>query len=205
MILKQDDDNQIAAFGFGDKQSTSKSAFPFYTNRKEKLFFFFAGSKFNLHAKGFCEGFQEVLTRYTELVPTLTFSGPTSFAPLIHTAIKQVSHTGGGYHILIIICDGEITPDTEWLQCTSETKRALVEASNYALSIIVVGVGDGPWDSMEEFDDELPDRKFDNFHFVDFHKTVTTGPQQYLDVNFSCKPFVFSYFFNFISNPHFPR
>jgi hypothetical protein len=95
-------------------------------------------------------------------------AGPTNFAPAIEAAIEIV-RTTRMYHILLIIADGQVTN-------AAHTIAAIVKASALPLSIIVVGVGDGPWDMMEEFDDNLPDRQFDNFQFVNFSQTFAENP-----------------------------
>lgn len=50
---------------------------------------------------------------------------------------------------------GKVSPQEQ------NTIDAIIKASE--LSIILVGVGDGPWDTMREFDDNIPCRAFDNF------------------------------------------
>lgn len=159
---------KIPAFGFGDATTSDHSVFAFKQD-------------------GPCYTFSEVLKRYNEITPAVHLSGPTSFAPLIREAINVVklnnnavrtapalplhplllsclvpysnptlvSFLPSQYHILVIIADGQVS-------VAEPTVNAIIEASNYPLSIIMIGVGDGPWDTMEEFDDGLPKRKFDN-------------------------------------------
>ncbi|CAF1005151.1 unnamed protein product [Adineta steineri] len=145
-LEKYDSDMLIPAFGFGDRSTLDRKIFP-------------------LRPDGtYCKGFRGVLDAYNEITPRVRMSGPTNFAPLIREAIRIVKKTGQ-YHILVIVADGQVTNE-------KQTKDAIVEASNYPLSIVMIGVGDGPWDMMEEFDDSLPTRQFDNFQFVNYNSVV---------------------------------
>ncbi|KAL7222704.1 hypothetical protein ACSBR1_024409 [Camellia fascicularis] len=91
------------------------------------------------------------------LIPCFGFGdGPTSFAPIIEMAITIVERSHRQYYVLLKIADGPVTGDANayaWKQSPQikETIEAVVKASQYPLSIIVVGVGDGPWDMMKNF------------------------------------------------------
>lgn len=63
--------------------------------------------------------------------------------------------------------NGQLSPQEQ------NTINAIVKASNYPLSIVLVGVGDGPWDMMHKFDDNIPSRAFDNFQFVNFTEIMS--------------------------------
>jgi hypothetical protein len=55
-----------------------------------------------------CHGFEEVLACYRNVVPHLRLSGPTSFAPIVEAAVDIVDRTGGQYHVLVIVADGQV-------------------------------------------------------------------------------------------------
>ncbi|KAI3503503.1 hypothetical protein L1887_31946 [Cichorium endivia] len=155
-----DEDNLIPCYGFGDASTHDQDVFSFYPE------------------DSFCNGFEDVLSRYREVVPHLKLSGPTSFAPVIEQAMTIVEQSGGQYHVLLIIADGQVTRsvDTNNGQLSPQEQKtvdAIVEASKLPLSIVLVGVGDGPWDMMKEFDDNIPDRDFDNFQFVNFTEIMS--------------------------------
>ncbi|KAJ8475839.1 hypothetical protein OPV22_019566 [Ensete ventricosum] len=157
-----DEDNLIPCFGFGDATTHDTDVFSFYPGERP------------------CNGFEEALERYREIAPLLRLAGPTSFAPMIEMAVTIVEQTGGQYHVLLIIADGQVTRsvDTDLGRLSSQEQRtvdAIVKASEFPLSIILVGVGDGPWDMMKEFDDNIPARSFDNFQFVNFTSIMEKG------------------------------
>ncbi|KAL2335250.1 hypothetical protein Fmac_016463 [Flemingia macrophylla] len=155
-----DEDNLIPCFGFGDASTHDQDVFSFYPDERV------------------CNGFEEVLGRYREIVPNIRLAGPTSFAPIVEMAMTIVEQSGGQYHVLVIIADGQVTRsiDTERGRLSPQEQKtvdAIVEASKFPLSIILVGVGDGPWDMMKEFDDNIPARAFDNFQFVNFTEIMS--------------------------------
>ncbi|KAG5546924.1 hypothetical protein RHGRI_018925 [Rhododendron griersonianum] len=150
-----DEDNLIPCFGFGDSTTHDQEVFSFHNDHSP------------------CHGFEEVLACYKKIVPNLRLSGPTSYAPVVEAAIDIVEKSGGQYHILVIVADGQVTrsvnsSDGELSPQEEKTINSIVYASSYPLSIVLVGVGDGPWEDMKKFDDKIPTRDFDNFQFVNF-------------------------------------
>lgn len=155
-----DEDNLIPCFGFGDASTHDQYVFSFCQENR------------------YCHGFEEALARYREIVPYIKLSGPTSFAPVIDAAIDIVEKSNGQYHVLVIIADGQVTrnldtPRGRFSLQEQATVNSIVTASQYPLSIILVGIGDGPWDAMKQFDDNIPQRAFDNFQFVNFTKIMS--------------------------------
>jgi E3 ubiquitin-protein ligase RGLG len=148
-----DEDGLIPVYGFGDAATHDTSVMAF------------------LPGEAPIHGLEGVLTRYRELVPLIKLAGPTSFGPIIRKACTLVKESGNAYHILVIIADGQVSrgsdmPANMLSEQERDTINAIMEACQLPLSIVVCGVGDGPWNMMEEFDDKLPERAFDNFQFV---------------------------------------
>ncbi|KAI8553224.1 hypothetical protein RHMOL_Rhmol06G0327500 [Rhododendron molle] len=95
------------------------------------------------------------------------------FGDFVEAAVDIVEKSGGQYHILVIVADGQVTrsvntSDGELSPQEEKTINSIVYASSYPLSIVLVGIGDGPWEDMKKFDDKIPARDFDNFQFVNF-------------------------------------
>jgi hypothetical protein len=110
-----------------------------------------------------CRGVEDLCATYCTTIVNQSLCGPTSFVPLIQKAIEQCVEERQ-FHILLIITDGAVTnPDEHY--------HALQRAALHPLSIVCVGVGDGPFDKMHEFDKRAPT----NFHFVDFQRCARSA------------------------------
>jgi len=150
-----------------------------------------------------CKNFDSVLKQYNNFAAELAAEeeklGPTvSFGPFVEKAIEWLTNPPNGkrkkYIILVIITDGNIDE--------VKSKEAIIKASHYQISIIIVGVGKGSkahgWKHMVAFDSKLPTQgffshsekksKFDNVNFVEFHKSLQEARKHnpaYPDLDFA--------------------
>ncbi len=93
-----------------------------------------------------------MLDAYESALKAVTLSGPTLFEPIIRLATSRVreprfSFTADSqnYTMLLILTDGKV-------EDMIRTKNALVAAAREPISVVIVGVGDADFSSMEELD-----------------------------------------------------
>ncbi|XP_066950988.1 copine-8-like isoform X1 [Macrobrachium rosenbergii] len=134
IIQDYDSDKMFPALGFGGRLPP---------DWKVSHEFFLNGNPDN----PYCQGVAGILQAYYNALQTCGLYGPTNFAPVInHVAQFARNHQdGNNYFILLIITDGIICD-------IPDTKKALVEASNLPMSVIIVGVGDEDFSAMEQLD-----------------------------------------------------
>jgi len=126
----------------------------------------------------YCERVGGVLSAYKGCISRVQLYGPTNFAPTVNhmAGIARQYTDGSQYFILLIITDGIITD-------MPQTKKAIVDASNLPLSIIIVGVGNADFDAMDELDGDTvrltaPDGRMaarDIVQFVPFRNFLKGG------------------------------
>ena len=101
------------------------------------------------------------------------------WSAIIEKAINITKKTKK-YHILMLLS----TCQFRSIEKKEKTKQSLIKASHYPLSIIVIGIGDGPWDEIQSLDDHLSGRWFDNLQFVPF-LDVLLKHSKFPDVGFA--------------------
>ena len=144
---------QCRLYGFGDSTTGAKDTFPFSKS----------GDPLPPPSQ------RSTVELYRGRIGTVALAGGTCFAPAIKRtlAVYEKATSRKGVHFCLIITDG---PANSF----KETHAALVEASKAPISVIIVGVGDGPWEDMHAFNASVHEptsggygvRKFNNCNFV---------------------------------------
>jgi hypothetical protein len=140
ILMPYDHDGRIIAAGFGASQpgNRSSSYFPLSPTSEE------------------VEGIDGVLSAYAAALTVWKLSGPTNFELLVNRATERAkaAKTQAGvdgvltYTVLTIITDGSIDD-------LKPTIKAIVEASKWPLSIIIIGVGEYHFRDMDRLDSDF--------------------------------------------------
>ena len=92
-------------------------------------------------------GLDGLIDEYRRACKETTLWGPTFFSLVLERVLKhmEINVSSPMYHILLFLTDGNIHDLRETVDC-------MVKCSNFPLSIIIVGIGDGDFSSMEFLD-----------------------------------------------------
>ncbi|XP_065828403.1 copine-3-like [Oscarella lobularis] len=132
-----DTDKLFPAFGFGAKVPPGNAVsheFPLNGNPTNP----------------YCQGIAGVVGAYQASLQRTTLWGPTNAAPIINHVARFAresakSGVSNNYFILLLLTDGVLSD-------MADTKKAVVEASDLPMSIIIVGVGNADFSDMETLD-----------------------------------------------------
>jgi uncharacterized protein YegL len=154
ILSHYDSDQMFPVFGFGAKyDGTVRHCFQ-------------CGGQEEVH------GVAGVLEAYHQVFKSgLIMSGPTVFTEVIETAAARANSAQfaagrnglQAYTILLILTDGAVSD-------AQATAAALNKVSDAPLSVVIVGVGDADFSSMQFLDDSSKPGKRDIAQFVEFNK-----------------------------------
>lgn len=154
ILAAYDSDQSFPVLGFGAKTHGSLSHC------------FQCGDKAEVH------GVKGVLEAYDQVFKSgLVMSGPTVFTEVIKTAAARATSSldsaqrrgQQSYTILLIVTDGEVSD-------RFATAKCLDQVSGAPLSVVIVGVGNANFSSMQFLDDAAGHGKRDIAQFVQFNK-----------------------------------
>ena len=125
-------------------------------------------------------GIDGLLDEYRKATMGTELWGPTFFSEVLNKVQNLMDSDGylgcPFYHVLLFLTDGNIHD-------LRETIDAMVYASNYPISIIIVGIGDEDFDMMIELDsddkalkdDKNNEAKRDIVQFVKYDQSIEMG------------------------------
>ena len=137
ILIEYDNDKEVPMFGYGA-----------IVNEKVNHCFAMNFDEDNPSVSGI-DGIMEA---YSNSVQRVILSAPTYFAPIIAATVSMakqanVDQFNQQYFILLIITDGQITD-------MRDTIDIIVEGSKYPMSIVIVGVGNEKFTSMDDLDSD---------------------------------------------------
>lgn len=101
---------------------------------------------YNFNGSPSVSSVDEMVNVYKNALMKTTLFGPTCFSPIIRSTTKICEKSNANsYFILLILTDGMITD-------VDDTISAIIDASRYPISIIIVGIGNEDFSAMSVLD-----------------------------------------------------